>query len=156
MSKIQYSPTEKLLIKIEKTIKSPRISEQDLNFLCSVSSFYLINKRLTPKQTYTANKVVNKYKVKRAASKPKKYQLYAISSGDSVKLGFTSDLKGRLRSLQVGNSSKLKLTWKYLVKGSRQDAVRAEKKLHKFCSEFRVRGEWFKPECIDKVKKFKP
>lgn len=156
MSKIQYSPTEKLLIKIEKTTKSPRISEQDLNFLCSVSSFYLINKRLTPKQTYTANKVVNKYKVKRAASKPKKYQLYAISSGDSVKLGFTSDLKGRLNDLQVGNSSKLTLIWKYLVKGSRQDAVKAEKKLHKFCNEFRVRGEWFKPECIDKVKTFKP
>lgn len=155
MSKIQYSDTEKLLIKIDKLMKSKLICDSDLNFMCSITSFYMVNKYLTPKQVYAANKVVNKYKIKKKVSVKKKYNLYAISNGDSIKLGFSSNIKSRVKALQTGSDGDLKLLWKYYAGTNLQAAKDAERKLHRYCNEFRIRGEWFKSECIDKVMNFK-
>ena len=64
------------------------------------------------------------------------YFLQGTSSG-WVKIGFTTDLKRRLRTQQGGSPEKLKYIG--YMKGTKTD----EKKLHKYFEHVRRRGEWF-------------
>lgn len=72
--------------------------------------------------------------------------VYFISNGDSVKIGFTSQRKGktpeqsidiRMKQLQVGNSNKLKLL--YYLEGT----MDVEKSIQSFLKLYKKNGEWF-------------
>lgn len=65
--------------------------------------------------------------------------VYFIQAGDDgpVKIGYTSNVKRRLGSLQCGHYQKLKVIRE--INGDK----RAEKRLHKICAGSHVRGEWF-------------
>jgi hypothetical protein len=64
------------------------------------------------------------------------YFIQAVRTG-KIKIGFTVNPKSRLRSMQTGSSSKLKLL-------SLWPATRAaERKLHEYFAEYRRDGEWF-------------
>jgi len=67
--------------------------------------------------------------------------IYFIQSGDngSIKIGETNNINRRLATLQVGTSEKLTLL------GFLDNDLETEKDMHLKFSEYRLRGEWFKP-----------
>lgn len=70
----------------------------------------------------------------------KKGTVYFVEGkeGEGVKIGFTTDLKSRIRSLQTSTPHKLSLLNKI------EDAfVEDEYKAHKFFSSCKLSGEWF-------------
>lgn len=69
--------------------------------------------------------------------------IYFIAAGASVKIGFASDVAGRLAALQIGNHEKLILL--HVEPGSMQDEAR----FHARFADLRTRGEWF--SCRDDV-----
>lgn len=73
--------------------------------------------------------------------------IYAIQSGDAVKIGFAkSSALSRMRELQIGSAEELKLI--AVCDGEVYD----EKWLHRVLSAHRIRGEWFrKSELTDAV-----
>jgi hypothetical protein len=67
--------------------------------------------------------------------------IYFISTEQNqnlVKIGYTTNLESRLRSLRTGSPDELQIH--LVVPGSRED----ERKLHRQFSSLRVRREWFK------------
>lgn len=69
--------------------------------------------------------------------------VYAIGSEDGpVKVGITSNLLSRLRSLQNGSASKLDLIWVFTAH-RRQEALDLERWFHENHVGCRLEGEWF-------------
>lgn len=68
-------------------------------------------------------------------------QIYIISDGTNIKIGFSSNPKRRLKQLQTANSNQLQLLYSKPTK----NAKKIEKHLHKILWEFRskYKGEWF-------------
>lgn len=60
-------------------------------------------------------------------------------SGGAIKIGYTQDVKARLKSLQTGHPDVLVLL--ACFPGNQSD----ERDLHEKFDAFRLRGEWFKP-----------
>lgn len=83
-----------------------------------------------------------------------KYFLYAISDGDIVKVGYSSEVNTRLKTLQTGNPKKLKLVWSYYCGQTVKDASREEYLLHKRLKKYHVRGEWFDIKCLPIIKNY--
>lgn len=65
--------------------------------------------------------------------------VYFVHNGEHVKIGWSKDWKGRLRTLQTSNPAKLKIM--LVIVGSRAD----EGDLHAEFQADRVRGEWYRP-----------
>ena len=82
------------------------------------------------------------------------HYLYAIESGDAVKVGFSCDPYARLRNLQTGHASKLILRRKIEV-GDKRSAMVAEKRLHQHLQRFHIRGEWYDLKCLETKKEWK-
>lgn len=81
---------------------------------------------------------------KRAAAKPKtkirnaSSVVYFVECGEYLKIGLTNDLQGRMRGLQVGNPTKIKLVgW---LSGGRM----LEGGLHRRFAHLHCSGEWFR------------
>lgn len=69
--------------------------------------------------------------------------VYVIGRSEGpVKVGITSDLIGRLRSMQTGSPFKLKLLYAMPCE-SRNDAREHEQTFHAVYAENRLEGEWF-------------
>lgn len=119
----------------------------------SLLSWYLSNHFLTDKQQMYAKSLIARNRAKKS-EKPKKYHLYAIGDGECVKLGVSTDVGKRLNSMQTGHPKKLKVLWKFFVGRERAPAFKAEKKLHKYCKKFKLRGEWFKGDSMTIVRQF--
>jgi hypothetical protein len=66
--------------------------------------------------------------------------VYAISSGDFVKIGWAADPVRRLSELNVGSPHIHELIG--FARGTKDH----ERQMHEICSEQRVRGEWFRRE----------
>lgn len=71
-------------------------------------------------------------------------QVYFVSYGQYIKIGWTSDLLGRIAELQKAAPEQLSLLLKF--PGSKSDELR----LHHRFAHLRLRGEWFKssPEIL--------
>jgi len=75
--------------------------------------------------------------------------LVACEQPLSVKIGFTTKHpRARLKQLQTGNPSKLKLMGWY------PGSLQAEREIHDSLGEFRMQGEWFRltPEANDALR----
>ena len=72
------------------------------------------------------------------------------NSSKDVKIGFSSNIKSRLKSIQTSNSSKIKLIHKELMV-DRAQAFYIEQQMHKKLKRHWIRGEWFKVD-IEKAK----
>jgi len=59
--------------------------------------------------------------------------------GGPIKIGYTTDLKARLKTLQTGYPDRLELLFAF--PGNPED----EKKTHERYGEYRLQGEWFRP-----------
>ena len=71
------------------------------------------------------------------------YYVYAISSEDNIKIGYTKNIEGRLSGLQVGNPIQLRLIGTLVCSGEYK-AREIENKLHVKFQRNRLSGEWFK------------
>lgn len=112
---------------------------------------------LTKKQEAFAKALAMQARGEKAKRKKRKdcaHYLYAISDGCAVKLGYSHNVESRLKDMQTGQSANLRILWKLKVGASRAEAVVQERKLHRFCKRYRVRGEWFRLGCMDKVREF--
>lgn len=76
-------------------------------------------------------------------NKSDKGYIYVITDGqNNYKVGSTKDIENRISYMQTGNAFELKLYAQWLL----YDYENAEKILHEFLSDKRIRGEWFKLE----------
>jgi hypothetical protein len=80
---------------------------------------------------------------------PKKHfnYVYLIGDGEYVKIGFSSDVLGRLTTLQSGYPKKLQLL--SFVRGDRS----IEKNIHRLLLKHRCEREWFR-QCDEVIKMF--
>ena len=118
--------------------------------------WYIENGCWTKKQLSYVKALVRRFKDggSKKAKKERKYQLYAITDGHSVKLGYSSDVRRRMSSMQTGHPETLKCIWKFYTGKNEDQAKRLEKKLHRFCKKYAKRGEWFEMGCMPLVEKF--
>jgi len=149
----KYKPNyeEILLVNLKKLIEKGSPSEDQKEKAQSLIRWYMANHFFTPAQmklgkALTVKKIIKKNKSKQF--------VYAISDGTNIKLGMSNNVGERLKALQTSNSNKLTIAWKYFVSYDPQGARDAEKLLHKACLKYAIRGEWFKPECMEIVKSF--
>lgn len=84
----------------------------------------------------------------------KSYYIYAMSAGSHVKIGYSSDIQSRLKSMQTAQPVPVKVIWTLCVGTSESEASKVERNLHKICKEYKVLGEWFNSECMIKVREF--
>ncbi|AUR88191.1 coil containing protein [Vibrio phage 1.110.O._10N.261.52.C1] len=158
MSKLKITEIEQLITKLQKIRENARVSESNRMFAASLLAHYMTYKTLSNRQRIAAHNLIKHSKPKRKKRDPKDatYYLYAITADSKVKLGISTNPKKRLRAMQTGNGEHLKCIWTYNVGKGRDAAYKQEKKLHRFCNEYRTRGEWFTSECLPLLKEFKP
>lgn len=156
-NKMKYSNDEKLLIDLQKLV-SKRTDQSEIAM--SLVSWFMVRKEWSVKQKDLARKLIAesnlKKKVAKKENKKVKYWLYAISDGQDVKLGFSSNINKRLKTLQTSQASELVVLWRHYTGRGRTSAMAAEKCLHRYCKAFKIRGEWFSSDCMDLVQMFKP
>ena len=95
------------------------------------------------------------YKIYKECQPEKRYMVYAIRQGNSIKIGMTCNLKSRIKTLQTGSKVKLKKEWS-LEGLSKKHAQDYERALHKICKEYKIRGEWYRDQAIFLCKRFEP
>jgi len=151
--KAELSANDYIIIKLQNFLLKKDTAEKDKEKARSLINWYRVNNFFTAAQRSLAN---NLPYIKKKPAVVKKHYLYAISNGDQVKLGMSSDVNKRLKSMQTASPAELVLLWKYYIANTPADAIKIEKMLHRACKEFHVRGEWFDMSCIDTVNKFNP
>lgn len=112
---------------------------------------------LTAKQrAFAVNMIfeVRRRKQRATATKDRSYWLYAIDDGVYIKIGHSSNPKGRLAQMQTGHPQKMELLWTASAGQVKALAEKAEKQLHRYCKKYRVRGEWFHRDCMTLVRQF--
>ena len=155
--KYAMSKTDKLMGDLDAALKSGTLNNQDRCEALKTTTLYVAKGPfyLTHSHKYKALKIIKQYRQhKRFASDCKQY-LYAISDGVNVKLGRSNNIKKRLGALQTSNSKKLVLLWEKYTGRDIHRAEAAEKKLHRRCKEYKIRGEWFNLQCMLLVANFK-
>jgi hypothetical protein len=72
-------------------------------------------------------------------------------SGGAIKIGYSSSPEKRLKELQTGYPDALKIL--LMIPGDEK----TERIIHRQLKEFRLKGEWFKPDryVVDKIKELK-
>lgn len=150
--KLHYTEADKLLVKLEQISKT---GSEDASAANSLKLWYLEHKSWTTKQwVYVKALCAKSRDRKKRAAASKKFQLYAISDGSAVKLGYSYDIKKRIKAMQTGHPQELACVWKYYVGRIESEAKQLEKKLHRYCRKRKIRGEWFDLECMVLVKRF--
>lgn len=69
--------------------------------------------------------------------------IYFLSDGESIKIGYSKRIDSRQETLQVANSNKLILVGKIT-----RVPKMFEKHIHSICSSYHIQGEWFKKEAL--------
>lgn len=128
----------------------------DKVFVRDLLATYRRKGSLTPNQWEWVSKMVARgRRIRHLAGDEEKFYLYAIEGERDVRLGFSTDVHQRRRELQVSRSDELRIFWTCLVPGGLQEAKKAERKLHRFLKDQHIRGEWFHPECLERIRDFK-
>ena len=142
-------PIQKIIFGLQRIIDNQL---EDKNTAQSLLEWYSRTGKLTKKQKAFAEILI--FKKPKKQKKNEKYYLYAIGDGEYIKLGVTTDVKRRLKSLQTGHPKVLKELWRYYVGKDKKEAYKTEKQLHRYSRKHRCRGEWFKQECLVIVDQF--
>lgn len=155
--KLILSENEKLLVLLQKIAVS-RIDGHNEKAR-SLIRWYMDNQFWTNPQKDLVRMITgknSKKSVKKATPKvAKKQYLYAISDGQNVKVGFTSDTKARLAALQTGHPRELTKKWQSFVGYGVGHARDQERALHRYIRAYAVRGEWFEIGCLRAIESFK-
>ncbi len=75
-----------------------------------------------------------------------KYVYASIDSQCRVKIGISNNPEQRIKNLNIGNADKLELIF---TKKANKPRYESEVILHKKCSDFHIRSEWFSKEAIE-------
>jgi hypothetical protein len=150
-AKLNYN--EIIFVNLKKFSLEKTTSADDKIKAKSLLKWFYANGYFTAAQQALAKSLTY---IKKKPAVDKKHYLYAISNGEQVKLGMSSDVDKRLKALQTSSPSDLIVIWKYYVARTSKEAIKIEKMLHRACSEFKIRGEWFSMGCVDIVNKFNP
>jgi len=148
-----YTKTEKLMAALEKGMKQGVFTAKDKEVAYSLMRWYLTHHYLTPPQSKLAESLAKTLELKPLMRKRDHY-LYAISDGMEVKLGRSVNIDKRMKTLQTGSARDLKELWRLPVGTTITSAKKNERQLHRLCSKFRVRGEWFELGCMNLVETF--
>lgn len=148
--KVHFAEADNLLVRLEEIAKS---GNEDASAANSLKLWWLEHKSWTSKQWVYVKALCAKNRKKRAPAK-KKFYLYAISDGSAVKLGYSSNIRSRMKSMQTGHPSTLKCIWEYYVGRSEVETKNLERKLHRVCKKHKIRGEWFGYDCMVLVNQF--
>lgn len=151
--KSQLSYEQLTVIKLKNFSLAKATSHDDRQKAVSLIKWFQINDYFTAAQKQLANQLTY---VKKKPAVVKKHYLYAISNGQEIKLGMSSDVNKRLKSMQTASPSELVVLWKYYIANTPADAIKIENKLHRACKAYHIRGEWFTMDCIDTVNSFNP
>lgn len=149
-TQVILSEVEKQLVKLEQVAitKKGTITET-----CrSLIRWYISRQYWTPKQWKLVEKLTAGEIIKKTPDA--KFYLYAISDGVNVKIGFSTNVEKRKRSIQTGNAGDVKTLWKYFVGYKIAAAKREEKRLHRVCAKYHIRGEWFESGCMHLVEAY--
>ena len=150
--KLHLSEASQLLVRLEKVVKA---GVPDSSPAISLVHWFMDNQSWTEKQWSYAKAICYRFeKTKKNPIKNKKYYLYAITDGESVKLGYSSNIRARIKNMQTGCPNDLKCIWKYYVGRSESEANKTERRLHRYCKSHRKRGEWFSMYCMVIVEQF--
>lgn len=150
-----YSLFEQRLISIDKLKKRNLFNDRQLEIVNSIVRWEKINGKISKKQDELLLRIIRT--AKKGPAKKKRncmYHLYAITDSREVKLGISTSVKSRLKSLSTGSAKKLEIIWTLPVGVNRTAAYKHEKKLHRLCKKHRLNGEWFDMGCVLKVYKF--
>lgn len=79
------------------------------------------------------------------------WYIYVFTDGAAFKIGLSSDVDKRLKTLQGSNSQPLKEVTRIFASDVREDAAEAERLIHRYLLDYRIRGEWFCVSCKDKL-----
>lgn len=149
------SEKQKLLAKLHKMVNSGKVDGKDKAVARSLIAWYLRQHGLSSRQWDYADVIIRRFSgVNNSKQADKKQYLYGISDGNMIKLGMSCDIKKRLEALQTSNPRNLKIVWEYYTGKCTKTARALERKLHRRCKKYRVRGEWFELECFGLVKLF--
>lgn len=154
MANNKFTKIECLVIGLDKLGKLPDSDDEQKRK--SLMRWYGRKCFLTSAQRGLAVGLVKAYgeKEKSELERKKKMYLYAITNGESVKLGMSCNIESRLKTLQTSSAQKLKVSWRYFVGYDRNFAMKCEKKLHRFCSRYHQAGEWFYLQCLPLIAEF--
>ena len=121
---------------IRRKIDRKRIDNLGDSYLKKlIAADYNISRTLITKEMIEAKRRVV---TKRRAKHVGKGKIYFIKCNSFIKIGFSTNIKKRMRNLKVSNPYPLKcIAW---FKGTKSD----ERDLHVMFEEFHVTGEWFK------------
>jgi predicted GIY-YIG superfamily endonuclease len=73
-------------------------------------------------------------------------RVYVVRAADgALKVGLSSNLAQRLRDLSRGG--RVELVASFRAPRFWTDALKLERKAHSILAEWRIRGEWFSPDC---------
>ena len=151
-NKSNLSYIEITVIKLNNLVRSKDAKDDHIEKAKSLLAWFKLNGYFTKAQISLAKNLTY---VKKKVQVNKKHYLYAISNGKEIKLGMSTDITKRLRTLQTSSPSELTLLWKYYIANTPKDAIKIERMLHRACKKFHIRGEWFTMECIETVNSFK-
>lgn len=149
--KLNYK--EVIFVKLKAFSLAKTTSSDDKLRANSLVKWFQVNNFFTAAQLSLAKSLTY---VKKKPAVVKKHYLYAISNGQEIKLGMSSDVNKRLKALQTSSPSELVVLWKYYIANTPSDAIKIEKRLHRACKAYHIRGEWFTMKCIDTVNLFNP
>lgn len=146
MSKRKYGQRSSfsVLREIDRIVNSSS-DENDRRTAERLRRKYVLDGRWGAMSKREAAALTSKYK------KPTQYRphyLYAVTDGDRIKVGFSSDVGARLKDLQTGCPGALRVVWTCYCAESRGEARTQERKLHRAISRFRSRGEWHDKACM--------
>ena len=142
------SKRERNIAKLET--KLPKVPDANKDFAKNLLRQFKVYGKLTDKQWFWVKELIPK-----PIANEKPYFLYAISAANKVKLGYSKNIYNRKSNMQVSNADKLSLKMAIELSCNESDAKIAEKKLHRYCKEYHIRGEWYDIDCLPLVKRFK-
>jgi len=165
MPKINESTKNNQILKNEKRLEwlheIVKSGHKNAGVSMSLISSFMDYQQWTYKQTELIDSLISGFsrdlkKSEYQSPVEKKYYLYALTCGGRVKIGHSSNIKKRIKSIQTANADEVELAWKFYVGTDRSIAETAERKLHRLCKKYLIRGEWFDIESMDMVVSYKP
>lgn len=149
------------MIKIHRQKKYIISYDEDLPYIDNMNGCYLLKeeweevkenidefyKVYSNEVIQNSNEEFEKYRIetmpkgffKKTKRPNKPSNLYVVKAGDFYKIGVTSSLEGRLKTIQTGNPNKVELIKSFYI----YNCSEMERNLHKKFNEFRQIGEWF-------------
>jgi len=84
-----------------------------------------------------------------------KYKLYAISTGNRIKIVLSKRIDKTFDSMLKGYEGHLEVLLTYHVGSDPKAAKREHKRLLKFCRKYFLEKDWFDMAVMDKIKEFR-